>query len=86
METFNKAIQFLQLPNDLDRIQRALEFSHFEQLQAQEMEKGFLEKSPCAKSFFRQGKMDSYRDTLNEEQIQKIRDDHCVMMKEFGYW
>ena len=85
LETFTKAIQFLKLPDDSERIQRALEFSRFERLQEQENKNGFPEKTPRAKSFFRKGQVGSYRDTLTDAQIQKIREDHRAMMKSFGY-
>jgi hypothetical protein len=56
-ETFRGAVRFAGLPDDAVRIEKALDHSSFSNLQAQEKEKGFGEKMPLAKSFFRKGEI-----------------------------
>lgn len=84
-ETFGQAIQFCGLEFDLERLQKALRFSSFDILQSQEQEHGFGEKMPFSKSFFRKGKIGSWREKLSEEQAAQIVADHAEVMKRFGY-
>ena len=85
MVEFTKAIQFLNLPNDVQRIKRAIAFSSFDTLKNQEKEKGFPEKAPKAKSFFRKGKTQDYLRILSSEQVTQIIQDHHNVMEKFNY-
>jgi hypothetical protein len=82
---FSKVVRFAGLEYDEERIARAVEFSSFENLRKQEQKNGFAEKQPSAKSFFRKGKADSWRESLSREQTERIISDHREMMKKFGY-
>jgi aryl sulfotransferase len=85
METFSGAARFAQLPDDPARIQRALKFSEFGELQRQEKAQGFKEKPQNTAVFFRQGKVGSWRESLTTSQVQRLIADHGAVMKKFGY-
>lgn len=85
IETFQRVIQFLHLPEDLSRIKRAVDFSQFETLQKQEEKIGFKEKAHTAEKFFRLGQMGAYKNFLTKNQIQRIVQDHGLVMQQFGY-
>lgn len=85
LETFTAAVRFVQLPDNQDRIQKALQFSDIRKLQRQEQAHGFKEKYSKADSFFRKGKVGSWRGVLTGRQVQQIIQDHRIVMKRFGY-
>jgi len=85
LDTFEKAVKFSGLKYDKKQIQKAIELSAFENLQNQEKEKGFREKSAASKAFFRKGKIGSWREELNSEQVKQIISDHGGIMQRFGY-
>lgn len=70
---------------DEARIRRAVEFSSFEKLQAQEAETGFVEKSVNSQRFFRSGRAGTWRQTLTADQAAAIERDHAEQMRRFGY-
>jgi len=84
-ETFGRAVRFLGLPEDRGRLEKAIAFSRFDELRAQEQRVGFREKVPRAKSFFRKGEVGSWRETLTPEQVQRVVATHAVVMRRFGY-
>lgn len=75
----------LGITQDDERIGRAVQFSSFKTLQAQEAETGFVEKSVNSERFFRSGKSGGWRDKLTPSQASAIERDHAVQMKRFGY-
>ncbi len=83
--TFTKAVTFLGFPDDPVRIEKAIRFSDFNILAAQEREQGFKEKPPKTEYFFRQGKSSDWRDTLSPVQIERIIAEHGEVMARFGY-
>lgn len=84
-ETFGAAVRFAGLPDDAARVNKAIEFSRFEELRTQEEKKGFGEKMPRAKSFFRKGEIGSWREVLTPEQAARIVADQAEVMRRFGY-
>lgn len=82
---FTAIVRFAGLPDDPQQIERAIAFSRFEVLQAQEYQRGFGEKPPGMESFFRQGRAGAWRERLNPAQVQRIIDDHGPVMYRFGY-
>lgn len=82
---FSEAAKFLELPHDPDRIDRALAFSHFDELSRQEAEEGFRERPWRATTFFREGRAGGWRDRLTEQQVSRIVEDHGAMMRRLGY-
>ncbi|KZD12842.1 sulfotransferase domain-containing protein [Oceanibaculum pacificum] len=82
---FAKVCQFLRLPKDNARLDKAVRFSSFKELSGQEAKGGFNERSVNSKSFFRAGKRDQWRTLLTPDQIARIVDLHRDQMNRFGY-
>ena len=85
LETFEKAVKFAGLDYGRDEIQKAIELSSFEELQRQEKESGFEEKSAASEIFFRKGEIGSWREELTDAQAQQIVSDHGEVMQRYGY-
>jgi aryl sulfotransferase len=85
VETFGKAVRFSGLEFEREQIMRALNFSCFDELQRQERANGFREKSPHCKAFFRKGVIGSWREELSKEQVERVINDHRMVMHRFGY-
>ncbi len=75
----------LGITRDAARIGRAVEFSSFKALQAQEAETGFVERSVNSARFFRSGRAGAWQDKLSARQIAAIERDHAAQMERFGY-
>lgn len=75
----------LGVTQDPARIKKAVEFSSFKKLQAQEAETGFIEKSENSARFFRSGQAGGWRAKLTPAQAAAIERDHAVQMRRFGY-
>ncbi len=75
----------LGITRDEERIRRAVEFSSFKRLQAQEAETGFVERSVNSQRFFRSGRSGAWREKLTAAQAARIEHDHAVQMRRFGY-
>jgi hypothetical protein len=84
-DVFGEAVRFVRLPDDPARVEKAVEFSRFDELQRQERAAGFQEKLQQARSFFRKGEVGSWRGELTPEQVAKIVSDHAEVMRRFGY-
>ena len=85
VETFEKAVRFSGLEYEREEILKALELSSFKELQRQEKENGFKEKSPSSEMFFRKGEVGSWRDELTKKQVGQVIEDHKEVMHRFGY-
>jgi len=85
-ETFGTLIRKLGLPLEKDRLERSIRNSSFKELKRQEQTEGFLEQSKSSDSFFRSGKVDSWKDELSPELIAQVRQDHGKVMQRFGYF
>jgi len=85
INTFYKTIKFLNLDYNRKDVEKALELSDFEKLKEQEQKQGFREKPQNAESFFRKGKIGSWREELTKKQIIKIINNHSKAMRRFGY-
>lgn len=84
-ETFTAAADFLGLPGDPQRIQKALEFSRFEELQKQEGKSGFRERLHADRQFFRKGQVGSWREALSPDQVERMVQAHRNTMVRLGY-
>jgi aryl sulfotransferase len=82
---FGAAVRFAGIDGDEAAIRRALEFSRFKNLQAQERQNGFIEKPAAAGSFFREGRTGGWRDALTKQQVERVARDHGAVMKRLGY-
>ena len=85
VKVFRKLVSFLGQKRDPARLKRAVRFSSFEQLKSQEKQRGFVEKHENARSFFRQGQKNQWREKLTDEQVKKIIDSHGEQMTRFNY-
>jgi hypothetical protein len=85
LETFTRAATFLELPTDPTRVERAIEFSSYQELSRQEDEGGFAERPYHTSRFFRRGEAGGWQDTLSPEQVKQIIADHGATMRRFGY-
>lgn len=83
---FGKVVTFCGLPFDAERVAKAVAFSSFGELQRQEKDKGFRERSVKAPgNFFRRGEVGSWREELPYDLAQRLIDTHGESMRRFGY-
>ena len=83
---FGGVVRFCGLPQEEDRVRKAVAFSSFDELQRQEREKGFNERSVKAPGgFFRRGEAGSWREELPQHLVQQLIDVHGETMRRFGY-
>ena len=82
---FAGVIRFAGLDVDPDRLHKAVAFSSFARLQSQEAAHGFAERQPSAVSFFRRGRVGSWRESLTTAQARQLIADHRIVMHRFGY-
>jgi len=85
LETFEKAVHFAGLEKCREQIQKAIDFSSFDELKQQEANNGFKERVGTEQIFFRKGEIGSWREELNEWQAQKIINANRDVMRRFGY-
>jgi hypothetical protein len=85
LATFRAAIRFVGLPDDLPRIEKALAFSTFDQVQKQEQANGFRERTIYTPAFFRKGSIGDWRNVLQPEQVTRVIEAHRAVMRRFGY-
>ena len=86
LQTFQKIFNFLQINIEPDDLLKKLECSKIENLQQQEQQFGFKEKSQRQKdSFFRKGIVGDWETTLTSRQVHQIIKNHDEMMYKFGY-
>jgi Sulfotransferase domain len=81
---FARIIDFLGGPPEPERLRRAIEFSDFKTLSAQETQHGYVAGGPAG-LFFRAGKSGGWRDTLTRAQAARIEADHRDVMRKCGY-
>jgi len=78
-------LRFWGLPGDEGRAAKAVEFSSFEQLAAQEKKHGFREKPAGTGAFFGQGQAGGWRGRLTPEQVTKVVETQGRVMRRLGY-
>lgn len=83
--TFAAIARFLGMNPVRDAMLRAVRFSSFKVLRAQEKKSGFVERTPVQKSFFRAGKSGNWRTQLTQAQIRRLLYDHREQMERFDY-
>jgi len=84
--TFAKIINFLGETPDPTRLNRAIAFSAFPTLAAEEQRHGYAAHAPtAAAAFFRAGQPNQWQTKLTKAQAQRIESDHGEVMEKFGY-
>ncbi|MCP4962223.1 MAG: sulfotransferase domain-containing protein [Actinomycetia bacterium] len=83
--TFTRATRACGLDHSAEQIRRAIAMSSFDEVKGQEQEKGFGERTPKSESFFRKGRIGSWRESLTDDQADRIVTDHAEMMRRLGY-
>jgi hypothetical protein len=82
---FARIIKFLGTGAlDTARLERAIDFSSFGTLAAQEASAGYR-AGGGAKNFFRTGKSGQWRERLTAAQVKRIETAHGAVMQKFGY-
>ena len=86
LQAFGGLIRFLGADPPEDRLARAVAFSDFAVLRAQEEARGFIEQ-PARSSgpFFRAGQVGQWKAVLTRAQAARIERDHGEVMRRFGY-
>jgi hypothetical protein len=83
---FGGLLRFLGQEPPPDRLARAIRFSSFAELAAQERARGFQERPAEATApFFRAGRAGQWREVLSQAQRSRIERDHEAVMRRFGY-
>jgi hypothetical protein len=85
LATFKAVAAFLGLQPPRARLEKAIKFSSFKVLQAQERRHGFKERSAKSAAFFRAGRAGQWKTTLSEAQVAAIAAAHGAEMRRFGY-
>lgn len=85
VETFGGIARFIGMDVAEDELIRAVENSRFSELQKQEREHGFVERSVVSGSFFRSGQSGTWQDDLTAAQIGRIVEAHGPVMARLGY-
>lgn len=68
------------------QVAAAVQASRFDVLQASEREQGFKERPNQASDlFFRQGRVDGWRELITSQDLTRLVDAHGKMMRRFGY-
>ncbi|HVX40653.1 MAG TPA: sulfotransferase domain-containing protein [Gemmatimonadaceae bacterium] len=85
--TFAGAVQALGVPEEAERLRRAIDFSSFDEVRRQEdaAADGFREAPPNIERFFRLGRSGGWRDSLSADQVRRIVETHAGVMRRFGY-
>jgi len=85
LDQFGRIARRFGISTDPARIEKAVRFCSFKQLQSLEATQGFVERSEHSEKFFRSGRSGSWRDKLTPAQARQIESDHAAQMKRFGY-
>jgi aryl sulfotransferase len=85
VSTFGEIIEAAGLEVDSRKLEKALNFSSFERLQAMEHHSGFKERPATAETFFRKGAVGDWRNILNVDQTTQLTSVHREVMRRFGY-
>jgi hypothetical protein len=78
-------VKFLYLRPTRRELERAVDNSSFERLQAQELELGFVEMPSSSGRFFRKGVAGQWKEILTKNQVRAIVNAHYEQMSRFGY-
>jgi hypothetical protein len=82
---FGAIARFLGLSPEPARLEKALRFSSFDTLRAQEEKSGFIERTPVQDRFFRSGLVGEWRTKLTRVQAIRLIERHREQMARFDY-
>ncbi|MBI5539773.1 MAG: sulfotransferase domain-containing protein [Bacteroidia bacterium] len=82
---FKKILNFLSIPYNDEKFLNAIAFSSFDNIKKAEKENGFKEKPAKCNTFFNIGKSGYYKNMLSQESIQRIVNEHSLIMKKYNY-
>lgn len=82
---FSSVLRLAGMEPEQDRVERAVRETCFSRLQQLEKKHGFSQNLRSERTFFRKGKIGSWREELTGEQAQRIVHDHREVMHRFGY-
>jgi hypothetical protein len=86
LKAFGELTRFLGLPQDQDRLKRAVRFSDFKELSRQEQTIRFVESRPDGKTkFFRQGESGGWRRVLSQAQVDRLIEAYRPVLQDLGY-
>lgn len=85
LKVFGKVARLVGLDGDRGRIERAIRFAGFNQLQGMEQHLGFREAPRVDAPFFRVGRAHQWRGRLTRDQVQRVIADHRAVMRQFRY-
>ena len=85
LETFGRVARFLGAPAEPARLDRAIRFSRFDELAAQERAQGFIERPAAVERFFGHGRPGLWRSVLSAPQAFRLKRSHAAVMARFGY-
>lgn len=83
---FRTLLGQLGIPVDDERLDRAVRFSSFEELQRQETADGFVEASKNAERFFHSGTSGQWHGVLTDDDIATVRRANEAAMRTYGYF
>jgi len=84
-DAFRKVLAFVGMPVDEAKLDRAIRFSSFEELSAQERKNGFIERSRNSDAFFHTGTTRQWETALTPEDLAFMETKHGSAMRRFGY-
>ena len=84
-ESFSSLLKHIGIPVDAKRLDKAIQFSSFDELSKQEKKGGFAEASDKTDKFFTRGTSGHWVDELDPELVKEMRTKHEAVMKRYGY-
>ena len=84
-KAFGAVAKLLGMDQDRKRVRKAIQFSSFRELKKQELAGGFVEKSPNSGHFFRKGTKNQWLQSLSDEQVARVVEQHREQMSRFNY-
>ncbi|CAA0116818.1 Desulfo-A47934 sulfotransferase [BD1-7 clade bacterium] len=84
-KTFRAIADFLDIAATDQQLATAINNSQMKKLQAQEAESRFKEAPANTQRFFRKGIVGDWQNSLTDQQVARIIDDHFDVMLELGY-
>jgi hypothetical protein len=85
IKAFGKIAGLAGMGNNRKRLERAIQYSSFQNLSRLERRDGFVEVSDKTKRFFRKGRANQWREVLDRNQVSRIVNAHREQMARFKY-